>query len=86
MAQNFVKAGSRPRKRASRRADAGEGAGCASGRRTTLIRAGCGPAQLDANPPGKEIAHRKGVTIFRSQLSKVLRQKGGFAFAARATP
>ena len=34
----------------------------------------------------EEIASREGVTISRSQLSKVLRQKGGFAFAARATP
>lgn len=34
----------------------------------------------------QEIASREGVTISRSQLSKVLRQKGGSAFAARATP
>ena len=33
----------------------------------------------------KEIASREGVTISRSQLSKVLRQKGGSAFAVRAT-
>ena len=34
----------------------------------------------------EEIASREGVTISRSQLSKVLRQKGGSASAARATP
>ena len=33
-----------------------------------------------------EIASREGVTISRSQLSKVLRQKGGFAGADRGTP
>lgn len=33
----------------------------------------------------EEIANREGVTISRSQLSKVLRKKGGFAFADRAT-
>ena len=33
----------------------------------------------------EEIASREGVTISRSQLSKVLRQKGGSAFAVRAT-
>jgi transposase len=34
----------------------------------------------------EEIASREGVTISRSQLSKVLRQKGGFAFVAPDTP
>lgn len=33
----------------------------------------------------EEIANREGVTISRSQLSKVLRKKGGFAFADRGT-
>lgn len=33
----------------------------------------------------EEIASREGVTISRSQLSKVLRQKGGFAGADRGT-
>ena len=33
----------------------------------------------------EEIASREGVTISRSQLSKVLRKKGGFAFVARGT-
>jgi transposase len=34
----------------------------------------------------EEIVSREGVTISRSQLSKVLRQKGGFASVGRATP
>ena len=34
----------------------------------------------------EEIVSREGVTISRSQLSKVLRQKGGFAGVGRATP
>jgi len=38
-----------------------------------------------AEPMAEEIASREGVTISRSQLSKVLRQKGGSAFAVRAT-
>jgi transposase len=33
----------------------------------------------------EEIANREGVTISRSQLSKVLRKKGGFASADRGT-
>jgi transposase len=33
----------------------------------------------------EEIANREGVTISRSQLSKVLRKKGGFASAGRGT-
>lgn len=33
----------------------------------------------------EEIANREGVTISRSQLSKVLRKKGGFAGADRGT-
>jgi transposase len=34
----------------------------------------------------EEITSREGVTISRSQLSKVLRKKGGFAGAGRDTP
>ena len=73
----------RATRRARSRAD--QGPGRASGRRGTSVGARRQPAQLDAAAFGQEIDSRSGLTISRSRLSVVLRQKGGFACGGRVT-